>query len=828
MSAYASTFGPPSAFGSRAAQFHPETLRRPDVASLTTTGPGVHAALSGVPASPAQLTPAAKNLYTSGGWHRGPALAHLRLREDDTVECEGGVLGESFNEELRRMDPCDLRRLHLDHRDGVDALQHVDPEQLEKWRPADPAALAARQHRKPAATGEVRNSATVVAHLEFVCDKITAGLEDGSWTCLGTHQEVSERGEMPLLLSPLTVEPSKPRLCVNMSQTLNPACTFPSTPLEGLDVVQDNARGGPRHGAACDENAGCTHHLLDAASRVLFGVLFLGFVFVLATLPFGWSPSCYYHQWHGIIATAHFRTLGGLCSQHIDDHGVLSTELGTSTSALATARRQVHAFCLLKGLHFGHCWSIAKTMWDVALELPILGLLLDTPRQAWRVPLDRRRVHRALGDTLLAQLAGGAATGAMDLFTLARFAGKTVCHRRCCPSLARHQNLQCSVLAGRRLHGEIDAVTHRWWEVSRGSQRELSPKLRKLLRREVQRCVALVDTDRVWRFRSDDHVTVLVSARHHTDTTLDRFGVVMRGAADCDTDLVPARTLPDILFGGVVPEHVMSVHVAKCNTGVVELSGFVISLRIVDRHPHLRVRYTDQHADFFLDNLEDVLLLRTGKVGGVHTVQKVQLMLEAHHFIESWNCTGHFYHIASALNPADEDSRKLCPGEIRLCRQLFLRLWEQSGPFDVDCFASEATQQHCPRGDPVPHISRTYDAASRAINFFAQHWDRTPSERERLCLNPPFVLAPAVVRVLRRGRAHGVILVPAAPHPLPAWMLLLTRYSVRQWILPPPHGTARRPEGFVPLDSEVGLRAYDFDFAADPNPFPPDAEVLVA
>ena len=613
-----------------------------------------------------------------------------------------------------------------------------------------------------------------------------------------------------------------------MSQTLNPACTFPSTPLEGLDVVQDNARGGTRHGAACDENAGHTHHLLDTASRVLFGVLFLGFVFVLATLPFGWSPSCHYHQWHGIIATAYFRTLGGLCSQYIDDHGVLSTEIGTGASALATARRQVYAFYLLKGLYFGYCWSIAKTMWDVASELPILGLLLDTPRQAWRVPLDRRRVYRALGNTLLARLAGGAATGTMDLFTLARFAGKTVYYRRCCPSLARHQNLQYSVLAGRRLHGEIDAVTHRWWEVNRGSQRKLSPKLRKLLRREVQSCVALVDTDRVWRFRSDDHVTVLVSARHYTDTTLDRFGVVMRGAADCDTDIIPARTLPDILFGGVVPEYVMNVYVAKCNTGVVELSGFVISLRIVDRHPHLRVRYTDQHADFFLDNFEDVLLLRTGKVGGVHTVQKVQLMLEAHHFIESWNCTGHFYHIASALNPADEDSRKLYPGEIRLDRQLFLRLWEQSGPFDVDCFASEATQQHCPRGDPVPYISRTNDAASRAINFFAQHWDRTPPERERLYLNPPFVLAPAVVRVLRRGRAHGVILVPAAPHPLPAWMLLLTRYSARQWILPPPHSTARRPEGFVPLDSEVGLRAYDFDFAADPNPFPPDAEVLVA
>ena len=827
MSAHASTYGPPSAFGARVANFRPGTRRRPDVPSLTTTGPGVYAALSGATASPVQLTPAPKKLYTSGGWHRGTALAHLRLRGDSTVVCEGGVLGESFNEELRRMDPVALHRLYLDYRDGVDALQHVDPDQLAQWRPADPDLLSARKHRRPQDTGEVRNSASVAAHVEFVCDKITAGLEDGSWICLGPHREVSERGEMPLLLSPLTVEPSKPRLCVNMSQTLNPACTFPNTPLEGLDAVQDNARGGPRYGAACDENAGYTHHRLDAASLVLFGVMFLGYVFVLATLPFGWSPSCYYHQWHGIIATAYYRTLGGLCSQYIDDHGVLSTELGAGASARATARRQVYAFYLLKGLYFGYYWSLAKTMWDVSLEIPILGLLLDTPHQAWRVPLDRRRVYRELGDMLLLQLSGDNAAVPLHLLTLARFAGKTVYYRRCCPSLTRHQNLQYSALAGRRLHGEVDAVTHRWWEVTASSQRKLSAKLRKLLRREIRRCVALVDTDRVHRFRGDAHVNVLVSARHYTDTTLDRFGVVMRGAADHDGSL-PGRTPPDILYGGVVPEYVMDVYVAKCNTGVVELSGFVISLRIVDRHLHLRIRYADKHADFFLDNLEDVLLLRSGKVGGVYTVQKVQLMLEVHHFLDSWNCTGHFHHIASALNPADDDSRKLYSGEICLHRRLFLGLWERCGPFDVDCFASEATRQYRPDGTPLPYISRTYDVASRAINFFSQSWDRTPADRERLYLNPPFVLTPVVIRVLCQSRAHGVILTQELPHPLPAWCLLLERHTVRRWRLPPPHSKARRPEGFVTLDSSVGLLAYEFDFAADLNPSLRDAEVLAA
>ena len=66
------------------------------------------------------------------------------------------------------------------------------------------------------------------------------------------------------------------------------------------------------------------------------------------------------------------------------------------------------------------------------------------------------------------------------------------------------------------------------------------------------------------------------------------------------------------------------------------------------------------------------------------------------------------------------------------------------------------------------------------------------------------------------------------PHPLSAWCLLLARHTARRWRLPPSHSKARRPEGFVTLGSSVGLLAYEFDFAADPNPSLRDAEVLVA
>jgi len=543
---------------------------------------------------------------------------------------------------------------------------HVDAAHRDLWRPTDANAAYQRRHRTVTAV-EVRNSPTVAQHVEFVGEKLTEGLEDGTWQCLGLLSDVAARGELPTLLSPLTVEPTKPRLCFALLE-LNDACDCPPTELEGCQAVQDNATGGPRYGAACDEANGYGHHFVDDASRNLFGALFCGYVFVQTVLPFGWKCSCHYHQFHGMVVTSYWRRLGKRVSQCIDDHGLFARLVGTGHLALADARRDCHGFCVLKSLHFGHHWSPSKTATDVSLSFVVLGLRVDTEPQAWFVPTSRLEVCRTLGGTLLHNLANGER---VHLHTLSRFAGKTVYYRRVCRTLRRHQNLQYSVLSGRRLHGEVDAPEPCWWLVTARSQRTLSRGLRLLLRREIETCLALVDPTRVHPFVGDGHSTRLVTAAHCSDTALDRFGAVIRPTPKPGVSIPP----PEVLFSGVLPEHVLGVLIARRNTGVVEEAGLVYQLAAIDAAPELRCHYENGRVDFFLDNDEDVRLLTTGRVGGKHTAEKTELMWYFDHYMAKWNCHADVYYVNTLLNPADEGSRLIYKGEVHLLGAVFRALW---------------------------------------------------------------------------------------------------------------------------------------------------------
>ena len=80
------------------------------------------------------------------------------------------------------------RRVKLDlscsPRRGARRWDHVDAEHRARWLPSDSGAAHQRRYRRVTAT-EVRNSPTVAQHVQFVGEKLTEGLEDGSWECLG-------------------------------------------------------------------------------------------------------------------------------------------------------------------------------------------------------------------------------------------------------------------------------------------------------------------------------------------------------------------------------------------------------------------------------------------------------------------------------------------------------------------------------------------------------------------------------------------------------------------------------------------------------------------
>ena len=93
---------------------------------------------------------------------------------------------------------------------------------------------------------------------------------------------------------PLTVEPTKPRLCHD-ERYLN---LWMNCPKIKFDPITDLPRyvGKDHYQAKLDDKSGYDHIKLTQESKTFFGLRWKNWYFVYNTIPFGWSPSAYIYQ----------------------------------------------------------------------------------------------------------------------------------------------------------------------------------------------------------------------------------------------------------------------------------------------------------------------------------------------------------------------------------------------------------------------------------------------------------------------------------------------------------------------------------------------------
>jgi hypothetical protein len=138
----------------------------------------------------------------------------------------------------------------------------------------------------------------------------------------------------PHLVLPLTVEPTKPRLCHD-ERFLN--LWIRDLPFK-LDYITDLPRYVlPGHfQTVVDDKNGYQHVLLEASSGTFFGFQWLGWYFDYRVLPFGWKASAYLYHTLGLVVTSAIRSWGAPISQYIDDR--YAGQLMPSSSSLHSAR----------------------------------------------------------------------------------------------------------------------------------------------------------------------------------------------------------------------------------------------------------------------------------------------------------------------------------------------------------------------------------------------------------------------------------------------------------------------------------------------------------
>ena len=219
---------------------------------------------------------------------------------------------------------------------------------------------------------------------------------------------------------PITVEPSKPRMCHD-ERFLN--CWIKDCPFS-LDYITDLPRyvSVGHYQTTFDDKSGYDHVRLHPSSSTFFGLEWEGWYFVFTTLPFGWKASAYLYHSIGLAATCYVRSLGVPCSQYIDDRHSGQLRLPpsrtlSSFSGFQLAEMAAFIACSTFVL-LGYFIGIKKSCLIPSIAVKFLGYICDSEKQAFLLPQDKRVKFAALREDILSHKT-------VSLKNLQKFAGKT-------------------------------------------------------------------------------------------------------------------------------------------------------------------------------------------------------------------------------------------------------------------------------------------------------------------------------------------------------------------------------------------------------------------
>lgn len=262
------------------------------------------------------------------------------------------------------------------------------------------------------------NSPSTKALSNFVSNTLMERIRAGSVRVWGKVGEVAP----PHVVSPLTVEPTKPRLCINM-QYIN--CWMKDTPFT-LDSLVDIPRIASEgsHMSKLDDKSGYDHVMMTENSLTLLGFEWEGWYFVAKTLPFGWKNSAFIYHTLNLQAVSYLRQLKVAILLYIDDRwveqwkGMLRLPYQSPAESKLRARMAIYMAAELF-TRLGYFLGLNKSVLDPVTDIIFLGMGVNTLQLAFYLPAPKKADFATLRDSILLQ-------ESVPLNTLQRFTGKCV------------------------------------------------------------------------------------------------------------------------------------------------------------------------------------------------------------------------------------------------------------------------------------------------------------------------------------------------------------------------------------------------------------------
>lgn len=557
------------------------------------------------------------------------------------------------------------------------------------------------------------NSKSCEEFTDFISSTISQRLANGSISVWGKVGECTP----PYLVMPLTVEPTKPRLCHD-ERFLN--LWVKDSPFT-LDYISNLPRyvGKDSFQTTIDDKSGYDHVRLAENSRKFFGLQWQGVYYLYHTIPFGWKASAYIYHTIGMGATSYIRSLGVPCSQYIDDRhvGQLTTcrKSPKSTTAwsdfeLADAAAFIAAAVLIS---LGYFISLAKSSLLPKRIVKFLGFLIDSQRCAFILPEDKKRKFAALRESILDKKSS-------SIKTLQRLAGKITSF---CIAVPVAQ-LYCREI----------------FKATAGYKKSARPvKIHSLLREEIEH----------WRFLDSWEGTLPWPSERH---------IVLEILSDAS----------DYAWGGVIrspgapPVTIRDYWTASTRLSPIVVKEALALVNVLSAGEHL---ISNARVDAYTDNT--AFIHSWGKQGGKNT--ELNSVLKSLYDI-SLRCNSHIklYFTPSARNPADAPSRVLSDKDCKLSAPAWSKVQQAFGPHTIDLMSLDSNVQFDEKGVPLRHFTPFYTPMSSGINVFAQ----VISRDENAYVFPPFVMMGPLLKFLLQARITVTIIAPQLS-PIPYWWPIL-------------------------------------------------------
>ena len=254
-----------------------------------------------------------------------------------------------------------------------------------------------------------------------------------------------------------------------------------------------------------------------------------------------------------------------------------------------------------------------------------------------------------------------------------------------------------------------------------------------------------------------------------TDAALTQGGchIPIEGEGDASEEC--GNSLPDFLFG---------IAIRGMQTGVTELGSLLFYWAGLCHHVASRRMLQTHHIAVALDNLEDVLGLRSGKFRGEQSLEKASLARHFHRLNDEHGIEVFVHHAPTRAQLADDASRDKDNRELRTNDPEHTEMQTATGQFDVDWMSSHGCRHLGLDGKPVPHVSWGHDPESVAKSVMEQDISLCPGTGTRAhgCLFPPPKMLRVMVRHLLECRANVVLVAPDPREPYPTWRASVERY----------------------------------------------------